>query len=116
MDDAGTFQYLDTKFDALATSGTLDLSEENTPYIDIASEGEWHIDANAEPTSIKYNLKFYTTNFSGLEDNKFSIVKRPTCSSDATDWACASCGLSADAADGINANDGSGFFRQSNYD
>lgn len=104
----GAFTHVDSKFGALATGGTLSLTEVGTAYTSIASEGEWHVVANAAPASVKYNSKVYTANISGLNDNQFTVVKRIDGSSDAADWACTPCGVSADPADGINANGGAG--------
>tara|TARA_B100000809_G_scaffold167223_1_gene164560 strand:- start:3976 stop:6216 length:2241 start_codon:yes stop_codon:yes gene_type:complete len=104
----GTFTYLDAKFDALATGGTLSLTEEGTGYSSVAADGEWHLVADNAPTSIKYNIKASTTNISGLSDNRFAVVKRPTASTDAADWNCAPCGFATDPTDGINSNNGAG--------
>jgi hypothetical protein len=105
----GGFTYLDAKFDALPTGGTLGVTEEGTSYTDICTDGVWYLDADNNPAGGKYDMKCYTTNLGcGLVDNEFSILKRATASSDAADWACTPCGFSSDPADGINAGNGLG--------
>lgn len=105
---AGTFSYLDIMFGNLALGGTLALTEETTLYTGIGTEGEWHVVADNAPTSVKYNMKSYITNFAGLADNQFTVLKRTDGSSDAADWSCSPCGFSAAPADGIGANDEAG--------
>lgn len=106
--DAGAFTYLDAKFDALATGGTLALSEEAATYVQIAPEGEWSLVADNPPTAINYNAKAYTTNISGLTDNQYTVLKRNDGSSNAADWSCAPCGFSVDPTPGINTDGGEG--------
>ncbi|MEX0811489.1 MAG: DUF2341 domain-containing protein [Chitinophagales bacterium] len=46
----------------------------------------WVIEPDVQPTSGSYNIRLCTENMSGLEDNSFSVVKRPH-GSDATNWS-----------------------------
>lgn len=61
-------------------------------YDHICSEGIWEIDPNASPSSGNYNIMLYFNSgisgsfFSGLMDNAFAPLKRPTNSTSAFDW------------------------------
>jgi len=52
----------------------------------VNSGGVWYLTPDANPTGGAYNLKLYFNNFSGLTDNSFGILDRPTVSSNAADW------------------------------
>lgn len=97
--------YIDSKFATLVAGGTLGVTEEGTAYTSVATEGVWYLDPNSAPSGGNYDLKCYTANFSGLDDNKFSILSRPTASSDAANWTCSPCGF---GDPGLNANGGAG--------
>jgi hypothetical protein len=64
----------------------LNVSESGTPYSIVNSGGVWYLTPDANPTGGAYNLKLYFNNFSGLTDNSFGILDRPTVSSNAADW------------------------------
>lgn len=43
----------------------------------VSSEGEWTLTPNTGPSAGNYGIRLYVKNFSGLSDNKFTILKRP---------------------------------------
>jgi hypothetical protein len=51
---------------------------EEATYTSLQQEGIWTIEPNIQPTAGWYNIKVGTENFSGLIDNLFRIIKRPT--------------------------------------
>ena len=102
--------YIDSKFLSSYTStGSLDplkAVDFGTPYVDIAPEGIWYLEPDAQPTSGNYTIKLHFDDggganaFSGLTDNKFGPLKRDVTSTLASDWT---------ALNGtLNANDGTG--------
>jgi len=102
------FNYIDAKFAPLTNHNDADIVavEETTPYTSVsAAEGVWFMDPDVDPTGGTYDLKMSTTNFSGLLDNQFSILSRPSGSTTAAEWNCTPCGF---GNPGINANDGAG--------
>lgn len=96
--------YIDGKFGALVGGGKLNVTEEGTPYTSVATEGVWYLDTNAAPTGGMYDLKCYIANFADLSDNEFTILSRPSNSSDAANWVCTPCEIGV----GLNANNGAG--------
>ena len=104
--------YIDSKFGALVAGGTLGVSEEGTDYTSVATEGVWYLDPDAVPTGGDYDLKCYIANFAGLTNNEFTILKRPTASSNAADWVCTPCGF---GDPGINSNNGLGRMTTDGY-
>jgi len=60
-------------------------------YDYIASEGIWQIDADAAPTGGSYNIDLWFNDggsgtFANLIDNQFAPLKRPSASTNASDW------------------------------
>jgi hypothetical protein len=51
---------------------------EEATYTALQQEGIWTIEPNIQPTAGWYNIKVGTENFSGLIDNLFRVIKRPT--------------------------------------
>lgn len=81
--------YIDAKFIPLAnhlnallnvTSGALTISEINTT-------GVWRLDPDQQPSGGNYSVALSTTNFTGLVDNDFIVVKRPSLSVSGADWS-----------------------------
>ena len=108
LDDvAGDFDYINVKFAPLTNHNDVDLIEveETTPYVSVSTEGVWFLDPDTDPDLGSYDLKGYTANFSGLTDNEFAILSRPTGSITAADWVCTPCGF---GVPGINSNGGAG--------
>lgn len=54
----------------------LNTHDEEMTYEYLAAEGMWIISPDAEPTSGWFDLRLYTENVAGLNDNMFSIVRR----------------------------------------
>jgi fibronectin-binding autotransporter adhesin len=94
---------LDAKFGPLFNSRNEDLSvcDGSLCYLSVSNSGMWTIDANANPGSGSYDVYAYIANISGLIDNEFAILKRPTGSTTAADWI-------AETAGTINADNGDG--------
>ncbi|PKP23117.1 MAG: hypothetical protein CVU05_00905 [Bacteroidetes bacterium HGW-Bacteroidetes-21] len=88
--------YIDAKFlSAFSNGGAIDPAiaiDEGTPYSAIATEGIWQLDANAAVTGGSYSIKLWFDDggggspFSGLLDNHFGPLKRPSASILASDW------------------------------
>ncbi len=99
--------YVDVNFDDLTNSNDADLvaTELGTQYYEMAHEGVWHINPDAEPTNGSYDLRLYIDNIAGLSDNKFAILSRPEGSTTAADWTCAPCGI---GNPGLSPNNGDG--------
>lgn len=66
----------------------------------------WTIDPNTAPSSGSYDIYLYTTNVSGLSDNQFAAVKRPTGSPNASSWTTGGGTINAAGGDGRKAADG----------
>jgi hypothetical protein len=93
-------------FDANAlngNTGVLNVVEEGTPYLTISPEGVWKINPDIAFAGT-YNIRCYINNFSGLSDNMFAILKRPTSSTSNSDWTCGTCGIGT----GLEPNGGDG--------
>jgi len=54
------------------------VEEDGVQYSFLAPEGIWHFEPNRQPTGGFYDMIIYTTNLSGLSDNNFGVLKRPT--------------------------------------
>ena len=56
-------------------------------YVGVAAETAlWTLSPNVQPTGGSYGVNAYVTNFSGLSDDLFSVLKRPEGSTDYADW------------------------------
>jgi hypothetical protein len=61
-------------------------------YINTSPEGIWQLDPDNAPTSVSYNIQLYfndgggTSPFTGLVDDQFAPLKRPTGSTLASAW------------------------------
>ncbi|MBU0487970.1 MAG: T9SS type A sorting domain-containing protein [Bacteroidetes bacterium] len=99
-DFTGTFSNTGSLEPSLALDGSI-------VYETFSNEGIWEINPDASPTGGTYTIKAYFNDggggspFANLEDNLFAVVKRPSASSSAADWAGESTGS-------ISAEDGSG--------
>jgi len=94
---------IDAKFGALVNHDDNDITacDGALCYQSVAPTGMWTIDANANPGTGSYDIYLYTGSLSGMVDNEFAILKRPTGSLDASAWI-------AEAAGTINADNGAG--------
>jgi hypothetical protein len=117
--------YLDAEFlSSFSNSGSLNtsLAVDNTmTYQEVASEGIWNIVPDAVPSGGTYDVSLYFDDgqgydidgnpigngFTGLIDNQFAVLKRPSGSIDAGDWLGETAGsIPADGAAGRLVNDG----------
>lgn len=60
--------------------------EDGIAYTYIAPEGEWKFEPDQQPTGGFYDMILYIENMSGLSDNNFGVLKRPT-GSDGRYWS-----------------------------
>jgi len=77
-------------------------------YQSVSFAGMWTIDANANPGTGSYDIYLYTANMTGIIDNEFAILKRPTGSLSAASWI-------AESAGSINATNGLGRMAADGY-
>jgi len=99
--------YLDYYFSELSNhdDNDMNISEEETYYTSVCSDGVWHINPDSDPSGGEYDIKVYFTNFScPISDNAFAILKRPSDASSASEWTCENCGIGI----GLNPDDGDG--------
>jgi len=73
-------QWLTVSFEPLEryVQSALNASNSEMNIYSIATEGMWVLTPDIEPSGGWYNLKLWITNISGLRDNYFAILKRPT--------------------------------------
>ena len=64
----------------------LNAAELGTTYSAMNSGGVWYLSPDLNPTGGVYDLKLYFNNFTGLNDNRFGILRRPDASSVASEW------------------------------
>ena len=102
LTDGGSF-YIDAWFnDSPVNPNTsfASLTEGGTSYSGVHSDGVWVLDHSGNINGT-YDLKlFFNGAFVGLEDNKFSILSRPTGSSSGADWTMAGTLSNTAVADG----------------
>jgi hypothetical protein len=68
-----TTTYVNDKFNIEST-----VNRDNIVYTKLAPEGIWHFEPDAQPTAGYYHAIVNINNFTGLEDNKFGLLKRPS--------------------------------------
>lgn len=79
--------YIDASFGPKpGTDAGLTLHEHGAAYTMVNDAGVWYITPDKEPTAGSYDLLLYLAGFAGLEDNSFSILRRPDSSMAAKDW------------------------------
>jgi len=94
--------YIDAFFaPKVGSDAGLAVSEQGVVYTSIHDGGIWHLVPDAEPTGGKYDLKLYINGFAGLIDNRFTILRRPEGSADASQWRVPPSSV-------VNADDGEG--------
>jgi len=77
------------------------LEEDDKKYNEVEEEGVWVLTPTGSITSGTYDLKLYFNGFSGLTDELFSIVSRPSDLNNGTNWEICSGSFSAtNVADG----------------
>ncbi|HXH18411.1 MAG TPA: Calx-beta domain-containing protein [Chitinophagales bacterium] len=85
--------YIDSKFKPLTGHSDSELfvwdnwTHGYLRYSSICTEGVWELTPNASPTGGSYGVKLYIANMSGLTDNNFGPLKRPTGSTSGADWS-----------------------------
>lgn len=107
--------YIDAWFRPLANhlDGDMSLNETGIignpaphPYYTVNAAGCWVFEPDAQPTGGTYDIKLFMNGFSGLQNNRFGIVKRPENSTTAADWNTGGGQLNADNGDGRMVADG----------
>ena len=79
--------YLDARFGAKPGSDAgLAAAENGTSYISVNNGGVLYLSPDAVPTSGSYDLLLYFNGFTGLQDNRFGILRRPDASTNGADW------------------------------
>jgi hypothetical protein len=68
------------------TDAGLNLTENGSYYVAVNNGGVWYLVPNAAVSSGTYALQVFFNGFSGLEDNKFGILRRPDASNSGSDW------------------------------
>jgi hypothetical protein len=68
------------------TDAGLNLMENGSYYVAVNNGGVWYLIPNAAVSSGNYALQAFFNGFTGLDDNKFGILRRPDASSSGSDW------------------------------
>lgn len=68
------------------TDAGLSVIEASSTYNAVNNGGVWYLAPDANPGGGSFDLKLYFNGFTGLADNAFGILGRPTVSANATDW------------------------------
>jgi hypothetical protein len=74
--------YIDARISGLVNHNAtnfeaLELSDDSISYQTVATEAIWIFAPDMQPTSGTYGMKLNISNLSGLQDNRFAILKRP---------------------------------------
>lgn len=89
------------------TDAGLNLTENGSYYVAVNNGGVWYLVPNSAPTGGSYALQLFFNGFTGLEDNKFGILRRPDGSSSGSDWIIpAGSALEANNGPGRKVSDG----------
>jgi hypothetical protein len=72
--------YVCVEFDSVPTDsrGGISYSDQNINATQLAPDGIWRVEPNAQPLLGSYDVNASTSHFSGLVDNNFGLLKRPT--------------------------------------
>lgn len=102
--------YIDASFNPLANHDDNDLMVDENGFIvqTMNTTGIWHIQPNVQPSGGYYDFTGYLANFTGLVDNDFIIVKRPSGSTSGADWSGGGGTFNADGGYGRMVSDGVG--------
>ena len=68
------------------TDTGITVSEGMYQYTGVANTGVWNLVPDVVPNRGFYDSRFYITGFSGLTDNRFTLLVRPVGSTSASDW------------------------------
>jgi hypothetical protein len=113
--DLSSVTYIDAWFRPLANHLDANMSLNETgiignpaphPYYTVNDAGCWVFESDAQPSSGSYDIKLVMNGFSGLQNNRFGIVKRAENSITAADWTTGGGQLNADNGDGRMVADG----------
>lgn len=74
-------------------------------YSFIAPEGIWHFEPDQQPTGGYYHMVLSIQNFSGLSDNNFGVLKRPT-GSNGEYWSAGGGNMNPFGGEGRRVSDG----------
>jgi hypothetical protein len=75
-------------------------------YLSLSLSGMWTLDPNSEPGGGNYDILAYTANMSGVFDNEFAVVKRPTNAADGSFWTTGGGTINGNGGAGRMASDG----------
>ncbi|WP_207434611.1 T9SS type A sorting domain-containing protein [Sabulibacter ruber] len=76
------------------------LREGDHLYTHVETEGVWHVEPNAQPSSGTFTAYAYLQGFPNLTDNKFALLIRPLHSTSGRDWTTGGGTLDAPGKDG----------------
>lgn len=93
------------------TDAGLNVTENGTYYNSVNGGGVWYLVPDASPSGGSYALQLYFNGFTGLEDNKFGILRRPDASSNGSDWIVPP-GSMLEANNGLGRKLSDGFARR----
>ncbi|HET9824582.1 MAG TPA: hypothetical protein VFP87_04575 [Chitinophagaceae bacterium] len=95
------------------TDAGLNLTENGSYYVGVNNGGVWYLDPNSALTAGSYALQLFFNGFTGLEDNKFGILRRPDGSSSGSDWIIPP-GSALEASNGPGRKVSDGYARRIN--
>ncbi len=81
--------YIDARFGPLLNHADEDLiaADGDMNYLSVSPTGMWTIEPSSNPGSGSYDIYGYIAGMSGMLDNQFAILKRPTGSTSGADWS-----------------------------
>lgn len=68
------------------TDAGINVTENGSTYTAVNNGGVWKLVPNTSATAGNYALHLYFNGFTGLQDNRFGILRRPDASTNAADW------------------------------
>ncbi len=103
--------YIDGRFGTMDRHDDADFASEGindggADYLSLSLSGMWTIDPNSEPGGGTYDILAYTANMSGVFDNEFAVVKRPTNAADGSFWNTGGGTINGNGGAGRMASDG----------
>jgi hypothetical protein len=95
------------------TDAGLNVTENGNTYTAVNNGGVWKLVPNTAATGGNYALQLYFNGFTGLQDNRFGILRRPDASTNAADWIVPT-GSLLEPLNGTGRKLGDGFTRRYN--
>jgi len=89
-----------------------------TPLSNLLYTAQWNLIPDASPTRGSYGVRLYFANVSGLsasDDNRFSVVKRPSSSTDYADWDAFAATTTMPAANASGRTYASGYAEKNGF-